>query len=742
MVIACLCTLIMVASSTILGELIYLKLKLTSSHGTDFSNEYGKTKLEKMSQKIYMCVTEKNPENLILDGEMMAYDLELKTVVSMGSHSSGEGGRLPETGRKCFVLFDILYLNGEDLTGYPLKERRQILKDTIGEKEGWLHILKYDIGKTMDDVIGKLEEVLSEKGEGICVKNPMAHYYVGARGNSWLKLKPDYFSELGEFVDAIIVGASYGRSVRLLGHFVCAVRNGDRWVAFTRVGTGFSLDIRRKMNSILKPMAVPYFAQSVDHSTVGISRRSSGTNNRQTNVPDWLSIGNERPEVLFLDPDQCIMVQIKASEIVRTVTFESTWTLRFPRMVSLHEGKPNSEATTLEQLAEMAAKKGQTNMQLMRRNGDPVADGKKSAKSFSLRAPKISVSNISAEYRPLKKLKPDELADADQQYFAGMICAVKSKTASHTVNALKEMLQKGGATIHAMPTKDTQFVFVGERNVNTKHIVNWNRATWANPDAKPELKPKKLTAKAALKAAAKAPHVHKYEVLNASWILDCLKKKKNVRFLQQYWINVSDALKKMAQGTTDEYGDAFDEEFDDATFKLFLQDMKPIPTWKDVKKKILKTADNGDDMESLKDVKSSREFTRWSEENTFTEVAYPLSTGSVLRPCKAHVLGIDKLGSFGHVSRYVSARRIRFAQLLLESLGARVVDEINLYGVTHIVCIGESKGFLQLKAIKKWISDNGIDFNAASRVNVVSEEWLTKCDGEKSMLNEAPFRLL
>jgi DNA ligase-4 len=51
-----------------------------------------------------------------------------------------------------------------------------------------------------------MEKILAEKGEGICVKDPDSRYLTGERREHWLKLKPDYFSELGEHCDCLVVG--------------------------------------------------------------------------------------------------------------------------------------------------------------------------------------------------------------------------------------------------------------------------------------------------------------------------------------------------------------------------------------------------------------------------------------------------------------------------------------------------------------------------------------------------------
>ena len=66
-------------------------------------------------------------QSVILDGEMIGYDSSAGLRVSKAEHldvkglKDGAGGPHP-----CFYVFDLLYLNGEVLTGKPMKERLQV----------------------------------------------------------------------------------------------------------------------------------------------------------------------------------------------------------------------------------------------------------------------------------------------------------------------------------------------------------------------------------------------------------------------------------------------------------------------------------------------------------------------------------------------------------------------------------------------------------------------------------------
>ena len=85
-----------------------------------------------------------------------------------------------------FYAFDILERDGQDLTGLPLIERKDILEDLIGEREAGdslqysHHVL--DNGKAVFDAMcaGGHEGVIAKRADG---------RYIGDRTTTWLKIK-------------------------------------------------------------------------------------------------------------------------------------------------------------------------------------------------------------------------------------------------------------------------------------------------------------------------------------------------------------------------------------------------------------------------------------------------------------------------------------------------------------------------------------------------------------------------
>ncbi|HPY73887.1 MAG: hypothetical protein KBC30_00030 [Planctomycetes bacterium] len=115
--------------------------------------------------------------------------------------------------RLSYVLFDILYYNGQDLTGFPLYQRRKILESLlISCKNQPLPLPitiseSYEVQNTQE--VNKWYQFFINQGhEGIIVKIPNSTYPIGQRTNQWMKKKTEYL------LDLAITGAYWSTSDR------------------------------------------------------------------------------------------------------------------------------------------------------------------------------------------------------------------------------------------------------------------------------------------------------------------------------------------------------------------------------------------------------------------------------------------------------------------------------------------------------------------------------------------------
>ena len=88
-------------------------------------------------------------------------------------------------------LFDVLYLNGQDLLNEPYKTRRKKLVEITNEDE-YTKIVTQTLVHTENEIEDFLENGINAGCEGLMLKVLDAPYRAGARGSNWLKLKREY----------------------------------------------------------------------------------------------------------------------------------------------------------------------------------------------------------------------------------------------------------------------------------------------------------------------------------------------------------------------------------------------------------------------------------------------------------------------------------------------------------------------------------------------------------------------
>lgn len=142
-------------------------------------------------------------------------------------------------------LFDALLIEGEDITNLPLEKRRNILKESIVEGNGFKmsHAI---VSENTKDIESFFESAIQDGCEGLVLKGENTIYQAGARGWSWIKLKRIFQSKIVEPIDVVIVGAFMGRGRRSgnYGALLVAVYDHERdaFPTISKLGSGFTDD--------------------------------------------------------------------------------------------------------------------------------------------------------------------------------------------------------------------------------------------------------------------------------------------------------------------------------------------------------------------------------------------------------------------------------------------------------------------------------------------------------------------
>ena len=165
----------------------------------------------------------------LIDGEIVAIDSQGRTNFSMLKTGIAAGMPLK------FYAFDLLELNGDDLSNRPLLQRKEQLEFLLGAREPGDslqfsgHIV--DRGK-------KVFDAMCEGGhEGVIAKRADSRY-VGDRTASWLKIK---CTKRQEFVVGGYRPSDTGRGMASL---ILGTYENGKLVYRGRVGTGFTQAMR------------------------------------------------------------------------------------------------------------------------------------------------------------------------------------------------------------------------------------------------------------------------------------------------------------------------------------------------------------------------------------------------------------------------------------------------------------------------------------------------------------------
>jgi DNA ligase-1 len=145
------------------------------------------------------------------------------------------------------LAFDMLLVDGQDLTRAPYTERRAALENAIAGHDGLGGIQASTFIETEDpeEIITFYEESLVDGLEGIVAKRLTGTYEAGKRGFNWIKMKRSYQTQLRDTVDCVIVGYDFGNGARAswgIGYLLVSVydRSSDTFPTVTRVASGLS----------------------------------------------------------------------------------------------------------------------------------------------------------------------------------------------------------------------------------------------------------------------------------------------------------------------------------------------------------------------------------------------------------------------------------------------------------------------------------------------------------------------
>ncbi|MFN2437763.1 MAG: DNA ligase D [Chitinophagaceae bacterium] len=179
--------------------------------------------------------------NTVLDSEIVAIDEKNMANFQMLQNWQNTPAHL-----KLFV-FDILWLEGYDVTDLPLIQRKNLLKKILPQD--------HEIIKFSDHIEGdgkSFFEAAAKQGlEGIMAKRSQSIYTLNSRAESWLKIKVNLRQEV------IIAGFTKPRNARkYFGALLLGIYEGKDLVYIGHTGGGFNYRGLEEVYNKLQPLII------------------------------------------------------------------------------------------------------------------------------------------------------------------------------------------------------------------------------------------------------------------------------------------------------------------------------------------------------------------------------------------------------------------------------------------------------------------------------------------------------
>ncbi|XP_014246176.1 DNA ligase 4 isoform X1 [Cimex lectularius] len=431
--------------------------------------------------------------SFILDGEMMAWHKVKKCLITQGNFRDVGKVKVGGDVQPCFFPFDIVYCNGKVITNKPLFERVALLKQVFTPKEGVIMELNRISVKSNDEILDALNKAIEKREEGIIVKEVNSIYKPNERfSGGWYKIKPEYTQGALMELDVLIIGGNFG-SGQLKGTVsrflvgLAASKDSDgtpnEFHSLTMVSSGLTFDeldeVRSKLN------------------THWIAKKKP---------PTMIQFGHTTPDV-HIDPKNSIILQVKASQIIKSSKFKCGFSLRFPRVEKVRFDKSWKDCLTSEEF-----------YTIYNETAGMLTSGPLSSKSEHKTRKRKNLHVLPHFQKP--NLRG---VDVIANLFQNKRISVTTGTKQHSKADMEKLIFKHGGKIAAMPDSKTFCIVVGDNNVRTKNFISSK----------------------------------KHIVTNHMWVLDCIQKNKLLPWEPVYLLGMTQLCESDIMERFDIYGDGY-----------------------------------------------------------------------------------------------------------------------------------------------------------------------------------------
>ncbi|XP_062139065.1 DNA ligase 4 [Drosophila sulfurigaster albostrigata] len=408
------------------------RFKYISRNGADYTRSFGDSYEHGTLTPDLRTLLPLGMESIILDGEMMIWDTQQLRYREKGENTDVKHLKPDRSWRPCFVVYDLLYLNGESLLDMTYVQRAYKLQELLNEQQGVLQIMKGEKISSLEHFNQLFQQMLDSNAEGIVLKKQNSIYKPGVRvGGGWYKDKADYIEGLITEFDVLIIGGFYNRKRTFIESFLLGV---------------------------LKPAGEHGRDEVYSIGCVANNSRQRAVLHHELK-PHWHESGTEPPPLwyhykpnekegspdVWIQPDKSIVLQVKAADLTPNGAFYTAKSLHFPRTQLMRDDKVWNECMTLQEYTELCQGRGAIK-KLNKRHVDlsDFTSERKRQKMTPSERSRLGLAAYEKRYdaQPLVR---------GSQLFDGFSFCILSGRRGHSKQQLQSLAAQNGGTIVQNP---------------------------------------------------------------------------------------------------------------------------------------------------------------------------------------------------------------------------------------------------------------------------------------------------
>jgi len=289
------------------------------------------------------------PQDAILDGEIVAWEQPGRarpfSVLQQRLGRKKVSDRMLREIPVAYLVFDVLYADGELLIDRPLRERGRVLDELLEtmkdvnhrgpetqrkskdlqsqlsfgmeEEKAILNVIRTPVfrARSPEELENLFGAAQARGNEGLMIKDLGSAYTPGKRGKSWLKMKRELAT-----LDVVVTAVEYGHGKRVgvLSDYTFGVwdTNRDRLVNIGKAYSGL-------------------------------------TDVEIAEMTQWFLQHTMEDQGFRRTVEPRIVLEVAFNNMMRSDRHDSGYALRFPRIVRLRRDKSAEEADTIERVREI-----------------------------------------------------------------------------------------------------------------------------------------------------------------------------------------------------------------------------------------------------------------------------------------------------------------------------------------------------------------------------------------------------